>query len=110
MRATTLQLMDSPIAEALKHQSRDQPILLTRGSDAVGLLIKLPEGLKESDIDGVIWLKELGGGVVIIEAQYGREIPPETGPSRPVFGSCKGMMTMATEDDDHLSDFAESMR
>jgi antitoxin (DNA-binding transcriptional repressor) of toxin-antitoxin stability system len=28
----------------------------------------------------------------------------------PVFGSCKGMLTIISDDDDHLTDFAEYMK
>ena len=28
----------------------------------------------------------------------------------PVFGSCKGMLTIVSDDDDHLADFAEYMK
>lgn len=28
----------------------------------------------------------------------------------PIFGSCRGMLTMLAEDDEHLADFAEYMR
>jgi prevent-host-death family protein len=28
----------------------------------------------------------------------------------PVFGSCKGMLTIVADDDDHLADFAEYMK
>ena len=28
----------------------------------------------------------------------------------PVFGSCKGMLTIVAEDDEHLKDFAEYMK
>jgi antitoxin (DNA-binding transcriptional repressor) of toxin-antitoxin stability system len=29
---------------------------------------------------------------------------------RPIFGSCKGMLTIISDDDDHLADFAEYMK
>lgn len=28
----------------------------------------------------------------------------------PVFGSCKGMLTIVSDDDDHLADFSEYMK
>jgi len=30
-----------------------------------------------------------------------------TGQHQPVFGSCKGMLTIISDDDDHLADFQE---
>jgi hypothetical protein len=32
------------------------------------------------------------------------------GPGRPVFGRCRGMMTIVSEDDEHLKDFEEYMQ
>ena len=37
-------------------------------------------------------------------------VPPSTSKSLPVFGSCRGMLTILSEDDDHLKDFAEYMK
>ena len=35
-------------------------------------------------------------------------LPPSANP-QPVFGSCKGMLTIVTEDEEHLKDFKEYM-
>ena len=32
-------------------------------------------------------------------------VPAAAAPPRPVFGSCRGMLTILSEDDDHLQDF-----
>jgi len=37
-----------------------------------------------------------------------RIVPPKRG--TPKFGSCKGMLTIISDDDEHLQDFAEYMR
>ena len=36
-------------------------------------------------------------------------VTPNPEKPTPVFGSCKGMLTILAEDDDHLKDFAEYM-
>jgi antitoxin (DNA-binding transcriptional repressor) of toxin-antitoxin stability system len=63
-------------------------------------------------------LKELiaktsrGEKVVITQDQLPvAELVPVAGPKpTPIFGSCKGMLTIVSDDDDHLQDFAEYMR
>jgi len=109
MKTIALEPANSGIADALKHQRREEPILLKSDSDAVGLLLRLPEGTKDLDLDAV-WIDEPSGFVVVfIQAKYSPGIQPETKTNRAVFGSCKGMMTIVSEDDEHLKDFAEYM-
>ena len=36
-------------------------------------------------------------------------VPLRSAKSQPVFGSCKGMLTIVTEDDEHLADFKQYM-
>ena len=111
MKTIALEQVDQRIAEALKQQRREDPILLTKGSDALGLLLRLPEGTKDSDVDGVYWLEEpMGRVLVIIQAKYGPAHGQGAGPAQPVFGSCKGMLTIVSEDDEHLKDFEEYMK
>ena len=52
-----------------------------------------------------------GGEVVITQGErpVARLLPVESPARRPVFGSCKGMMTILSDDDEHLKDFAEYM-
>ena len=107
MKTIALEQAENRIAEALKHQGREGPILL-KGSDADGLLLRLPEGM---DVDGVSWLEGPAGlALVIIQAKYLSEYGSESKPARPVFGSCQGMLTIVSEDDEHLKDFEEYMK
>jgi len=111
MKTIALEQVDQRIAEALKQQRREDPILLTKGSDALGLLLRLPEGIKDSDVDGVFWLEEpMGRVLVIVQAKYGVGTGHEAAPGQPVFGSCKGMLTIVSEDDEHLKDFEGYMK
>jgi hypothetical protein len=111
MKTIALEQLDNRLAEALEEQRLDDPLVLTKGSDALGLLLRLPEGTKDSDVDGVFWLEEPTGRrlVVIIEAKCGPQHGQEGGRDHPVFGSCKGMLTIVSEDDEHLKDFEEYM-
>lgn len=111
MKTIALEHVDQQIAEALKQQHSEEAILLTKGSDAVGLLVRLPEGTRGSDVDGVFWAEGPAGRILgIIEAKHSPDVGPEVGPGHPVFGSCKGMLTIVSDDDEHLKDFEEYMQ
>ena len=52
------------------------------------------------------------GEVVIItrnQQPVAQLIPLPSAKPQPVFASCKGMLTIAAEDDEHLKDFAKYM-
>jgi hypothetical protein len=109
MKTIALEQSENRIAEAMKEQRREEPILL-KSSEAHGLLLRLPEGLNDSDVDGVLWLNgPPGHAVVFIQAKNSTEPGRESKLNHPVFGSCQGMLTIVSEDDDHLKDFAEYM-
>jgi hypothetical protein len=110
MKTIALEQVDQRIADALKGQRREDPILLTQGSNAFALLLRLPEGTKDSDLGLAVWFDQPAGQVcIVIEA---KRQPEETHPAaaQPVFGGCKGMLTILNEDDEHLQDFEEYMR
>lgn len=111
MKTVALEQMDQRITEALKHQRSEDPILLTKGSDALGLLLRLPEGTKDWDVDRAFWLEEpMGRVLVIIQAKHSQPFGSQAVAAQPVFGSCKGMMTIVSEDDEHLKDFEDYMK
>ncbi len=101
---------DKRIEEALQQQPREEPIFLTKDSAVVGLVLKLPEGTKDSDVDGVVWSERPEGRFVVsIEGKYSLPAGPEDRLARPVFGSCQGLLTVVSEDEEHLKDFEEYM-
>jgi antitoxin (DNA-binding transcriptional repressor) of toxin-antitoxin stability system len=53
----------------------------------------------------------LGEEVLITRNQQpvAQLIPPPFAQAQPVFGSCKGMLTIVSEDEEHLEDFKEYM-
>lgn len=66
-------------------------------SEAQATLGELIAGLKPDD------------EVVIVQNQktIARIVPPKRG--TPLFGGCKGMLTIVSDDDEHLKDFVEYM-
>jgi hypothetical protein len=111
MKAIALEQADNRIAEALKQQEPEEPILLTEGAEAIGLLLKFPESLKDSGIDAAYWLEGPAGlTLVLIQAKTALESGSGSEPARPVFGSCQGMLNIVSEDDEHLKDFEEYMK
>jgi hypothetical protein len=110
MKTIAIEQVDERLTVALEQQRREEPIVLTKGSDAIGLLLKLPEGTKDSDVDGAVWVEDpVGGVMVLILAKHGAVPAPVGGPGLPVFGSCRGMLTIISEDDEYLKDFEEYM-
>jgi hypothetical protein len=111
MRTIALEQAGQQIAEALEQHRLEDSILLTRGSDAIGILVRLPEGTRPSDVDGVFWLEEPMGRVLIfVEARSSPRGGQEAASGSPVFGSCKAMLTIESADDEHLKDFEEYMQ
>jgi prevent-host-death family protein len=53
----------------------------------------------------------LGEEVIITRHQQpvAQLIPPPSATLQPVFGSCKGMLTIVSEDEEYLDDFKEYM-
>src|SRR5437764_1245246 len=97
MKTIALDAAEHRIAEALKHQGRDEPILL-RSPDADGLILRLPEGMKDSDVDQVLCLEAPGGpAVLIIQAKHPSDREPGSPSAHPVFGSCQGMISIVSE-------------
>jgi prevent-host-death family protein len=43
------------------------------------------------------------------EQPLARLVPVAAGGARPQFGSCKGMLTIVSDDEEHLKDFTEYM-
>ena len=110
MKTIELEQAGQQISEALKNQGRNDPIVLTEGSEALGLLLRLPHGTKAVDVDWDYWPEaHMIGHIVIVVGAKRDTHGSATGNRRPVFGSCQGMMTIVSEDDEYLKDFEEYM-
>lgn len=113
MKTIPIEELDRRVADTLKMQGGDEPVLLTENSAALGLLLRLPNELKHSEIDKAIWTHGPDGAVLMIFQAKGLSRLRQPEPSDavlPQFGNCRGMLTVVTEDDEHLKDFDEYMR
>lgn len=111
MKTIALEQVDQRISDALMQQRSEEPILLTKGAEGLALVLRLPEGSQDWDVDSATWVEEPQGNVsVFIEVKHRRPAGSENGATRPVFGSCQGMMTTVAEDEEHLQDFQEYMQ
>ena len=110
MKTIPVEQLDHRIADALKEQGGDEPVLLTENSDALGLLLRVPKELKNSNIDMSVWLHGPDGAVLLIVQAKGSSRSHSFEEERPQFGSCRGMLKLIAEDDEHLKDFDEYMR
>jgi hypothetical protein len=109
MKIIPLEQLEHHLGETLQGQSQEEPILLTRGDDALGLLLKLPDGTKGAEVQDACWLVSTSGMVGIVQVNHGDELAPSIPLGKPVFGRCQGMLTAVAEDDEHLRDFVEYM-
>ena len=100
------------IAEALRRAEGPEPVVIVENSEPIALLVRLPKEARASqDWPLLLVYGPLGEKVVVLhENQPATSAPvPEHAP-QPVFGSCKGMLTIVQDDDEHLKDFDEYMR
>ena len=113
MKTIPLEELDRRIADTLKEQSGDEAVLLTENSVASGLLLRVPKELINSKFDVAVCVDGPEGPVLVLV-----EVKPMTSShrtavaesARPQFGSCRGMLKVVAEDDEHLKDFDEYMR
>ena len=113
MKTIPVEELDRRVADTLKMQGGDEPVLLTENSTALGLLLRLPDELKNSDIDTATWSHAPDGAFLMILQLQGSAHPQPTKANlrmMPQFGNCRGMLTIVAEDDEHLKDFEEYMR
>ena len=114
MKTIPIEELGRRVADTLKMQGGDEPVLLTENSAALGLLLRLPNELKNSEIDTATWSHGPDGAfLMILQVLQGSSRPQRTEANVPVlpqFGNCRGMLTVIAEDDEHLKDFDEHMR
>jgi hypothetical protein len=111
MKSLALEQIDQRIEDVLKERSFDEPVVLTKGSESVALLLRLPGEWKDSEIDAAFWFGPPGDRVlVLVEDKTHFRTAPATGNGQPVYGSCRGMLEVASEDEDHLMDFEDYMK
>ena len=87
-----------------------EPALVTNNSEARGLFLRLPEELKNPDIEVRILPHAPDGAFLFVVQVRGIASADQLEKPQPRFGACKGMPRILAEDDEHLNDFAEYMR
>src|SRR5258708_868272 len=110
MKTIRVEELDHRVADTLNEPGGDEVVLLTEHSAALGLLLRVPKELKNSEIDVAVWLHGPDGAALFVVQPKG--LPRSNGAeeARPQFGSCRGMLKVIAEDDEHLKDFDEYMR
>lgn len=110
MKSIPVEQLDKRLAEALNGSEREEAVLLTENSKAMGVLVRLPEEFRDTGADIVVRKDQPGGTVLLIVQGKCQPSTASSVTGRPVFGSGRGMLNVLSEDDDHLKDFDEYMR
>jgi hypothetical protein len=108
MKTISVESLDPKLRESLHAQQEEQALLLTEDARPVGLLVSLPQALRVDTVDAVVWSEAPHGPLHLVVHAKHSEGNGEDG--TPLFGSGRGMLTINTEDEDHLADFAEYMK
>ena len=88
--------------------SVDQPIVLVKDAQAVAMVIPLPAGVSEKSVDSqqAGQVQNYAASVVKpVDESESRALPSGV----PIFGRCQGMLTIVSDDDEHLKDFVDYM-
>ncbi|HZL35788.1 MAG TPA: hypothetical protein VFC78_10800 [Tepidisphaeraceae bacterium] len=112
MKTIPIEELDHRVADALKERNGNDPVLLTENATGLGLLLRLPSELKNSEIDVAVMPLGVNGTVLmVLQSKAAIDNGPAEAKSaaQPRFGNCLGMLTVVAEDDEHLHDFAEYM-
>ena len=110
MKTIRVEQLDARLSAALEQQDEHEAIGLMRNAGTVAWVVRVPEALKDSEADAVIFGEGPEGRVfVIVQAKHAIERETETAAAKPVFGAGRGTLTIVSEDDDHLKDFQEYM-
>ena len=108
MKTIPVEQLDEQLTKALEQQDEHEAIGLTKNAGTVAWVVRVPEALKDSEADAVIFGEGPGGRVfAIVQAKQGAAGEPQTVAGKPVFGAGRGTLTILSEVDDHLKDFQE---
>ena len=109
MKSIPVEQLDEKLSKALETQAEHEAIGLTRNSDTVAWVLRVPEALKGAEADAVSFSERGSDRVlVVVHAKHGPSLP--VAPRVPVFGAGRGTLTVVSEDDEHLNDFQEYMK
>lgn len=111
MKTIGIEEFGKRFGQVLNRQQEEVPILLTEGAHPRAVIVRLPEGTEESDVDATYCLETPTGMLrVIFEAKSLGPASDETRAGERVFGRCRNMLTIVAEDAEHLKDFEDYMQ
>src|SRR5665213_679491 len=108
MKTIPMEKLEREVAETLKAQQGNEPILLTENAAAFGLLVRLPDHLQISEAGVSVCVHGLDGEILLWSET--KQDPSEASKkTEPHFGSCLGILEIKTEGDEHLNDCEDYM-
>jgi antitoxin (DNA-binding transcriptional repressor) of toxin-antitoxin stability system len=100
MKTIPLEETGAKLADELRRSESQEPVVIVNSKGPVALVVPLPASTAEAAVQPLTVDFDSFGEVTYWPASpYGK----------PVFGSCKGMLTVVAEDNEHLRDFGEYM-
>jgi hypothetical protein len=110
MKTIPVEQLNERLTHALAQQDEHEAIGLTKDADTVAWVLRVPEAMKDSEADLVLYTEGPAGRIfVIVQAKHSIQGQPTKTAHTPVFGAGRGTMTIVSEDDEHLKDFQEYM-
>lgn len=98
------------LTKALEQQDEHEAIGLTKNAGTVAWVLRVPEALKNSEADVVVYGESPAGRIfVVVQAKDALRKQSGEASGPPVFGAGRGTLTVLSEDDDYLRDFQEYM-
>lgn len=110
MKTIPVEQLNERMSKALEQQNEHEAIGLTKDSGTVAWVVRVPEALKDSAADVVMFVEGPAGHVIVtLQAKHGFRQKTGGTVNTPVFGAGRGTLTIVSEDDEHLKDFQEYM-
>lgn len=109
MKTISLDEAGPRIADSLDDPSLAEPLIIMDGEEEVAFVIGIPKSLRSSDRWQSFVLDSLPMPGEAIDEPAGETPSRQTERQQAVFGSCRGMLTIHSDDDEPLMDFAEYM-
>jgi antitoxin (DNA-binding transcriptional repressor) of toxin-antitoxin stability system len=112
MKRISIEEAGTRLAESLTQPTEREPVVIVKDDEPIALLVPIPRRMEAWHQWPIIVLcGPFGDGSDFLHESFEQEkTPPGESSPEPVFGSCKRMLTVISEDDEHLKDFEEYMR
>jgi len=110
MKTIPVEQLGEQLTKALEQQDEHEAIQLMKNAGTVALLLRVPDTMRDTEADLVVYTEGPAGRVFfIVQAKHVLPLRAEQAPHTPVFGAGRGTLTIVSEDDEHLNDFKEYM-